>query len=43
MSDEWPFESGNRRFGTFFMKNALKTKEKVKKQDYFSQKVTFRA
>jgi len=32
-----------RHFETFFSKNALKPKENGKKQDYFSQKVIFRA
>jgi len=43
MFADWPFNKEKMPFLYFFMKNALKPKENIKKQDYFSQKVTFRA
>jgi len=41
--DESRFKGEKCSFRAFFMKIALKTKENAKKQDVFSQKVTFRA
>jgi len=43
MFDKWLFKEEKRHLRAIFMKNALKPKRNIKKQDDFSQKVTFLA